>query len=341
MMKKKIFLLLPLICCGLSALSQVSFKVDGFSDKYYGKVYISDTSEVTSPGSVTIYDKKSNKELFGVDADALLCDLHDGKLVANISERPYGEFSTILYEDYNFDGKKDFALMNGQNSCYNGPSFSIYLATDKGFCYSPEFSSLAEDYCGMFGVDAEHRTLHTMVKDGCCWHEFTTFIVENNLPKAVEICEYDQRDRPFEKYTEQKWDGKEMKKTTELTIDLEEEGLRKVLSFHVDKGNKDIILFSLNDGTLYYTVLKADNTVEFYYPLETEYQAPDFTYHPNEMALSFKNKDAAYKIYDDRQRIDIEITTGGKKYIWHGNIKSRKGSLEKLLKPRLDNVAIK
>ena len=59
------------------------------------------------------------------------------------------------------------------------------------------------------------------------------------------------------------------------------------------------------------------------------------------MALSFKNKDAVYKIYDDRQRIDIEITTGGKKYIWHGNIKSRKGSLEKLLKPRLDNVAIK
>lgn len=113
MMKKKIFLLLPLICWGVSALSQVSFKVDGFSDKYYGKVYISDTSEVTSPGSVTIYDKKSNKELFGVDADALLCDLHDGKLVANISERPYGEFSTILYEDYNFDGKKDFALMNG------------------------------------------------------------------------------------------------------------------------------------------------------------------------------------------------------------------------------------
>lgn len=106
MMKKKIFLLLPLICWGVSALSQVSFKVEGFSDKYYGKVYISDTSEVTSPGSVTIYDKKSNKELFGVDADALLCDLHDGKLVANISERPYGEFSTILYEDYNFDGKK-------------------------------------------------------------------------------------------------------------------------------------------------------------------------------------------------------------------------------------------
>lgn len=42
MMKKKIFLLLPLICWGVSALSQVSFKVDGFSDKYYGKVYISD-----------------------------------------------------------------------------------------------------------------------------------------------------------------------------------------------------------------------------------------------------------------------------------------------------------
>ena len=40
----------------------------------------------------------------------------DGKVRSNIKEIPYGEQSQILYEDYNFDGVPDLALMDGQNS---------------------------------------------------------------------------------------------------------------------------------------------------------------------------------------------------------------------------------
>ena len=36
--------------------------------------------------------------------DELSFDLHDGEIMANIAEIPYGEYSVLIYEDYNFDG---------------------------------------------------------------------------------------------------------------------------------------------------------------------------------------------------------------------------------------------
>lgn len=87
------------------------------------KVYFSDTSAISSAGWVEVYDRSTKKKLIHVDADELSFDLHDGEIKANIAEIPYGEYSVLLYEDYNFDGIKDFAIMDGFNSCYGGPSF--------------------------------------------------------------------------------------------------------------------------------------------------------------------------------------------------------------------------
>jgi CRISPR/Cas system-associated endoribonuclease Cas2 len=28
-----------------------------------------------------------------------------------------------------------------------------------------------------------------MTKSGCCWHQYSTFVVEDNKPKVVEIIE--------------------------------------------------------------------------------------------------------------------------------------------------------
>ena len=112
-----------------SVFGQVTFNIDGFSEQYYGKVYFSDTTQTASAGWVEVYDRSTKKKLIHVDADELSFDLHDGEIKANIAEIPYGEYSVLLYEDYNFDGIKDFAIMDGFNSCYGGPSFQIFLAS--------------------------------------------------------------------------------------------------------------------------------------------------------------------------------------------------------------------
>ena len=76
---------------------------------------------------MAIYQKKTNRQLIKINSDELVGDTEDGKIKANVHELPYGEQSAIIYEDFNFDDIKDFAIMDGQNSCYHGPSFQIYL----------------------------------------------------------------------------------------------------------------------------------------------------------------------------------------------------------------------
>lgn len=172
-----------------SAFCQKTFVVDNFSKDYFGKLYIADTTEVFSKGWIAVFDKKTKKQLIKIISDELTFTLHKGKVLANVKEMPYGEQSSILYEDFNFDGLKDFAIMDGQNSCYHGPSFQIYLATNNGFKQNPEFTELAQDYCGMFDIDYKTKTIRTMTKSGCCWHQYSNYKVKNNSPYPIKIVE--------------------------------------------------------------------------------------------------------------------------------------------------------
>ena len=48
------------------AVAQAIFTVDGFAKEYYGKIEISDTTEVISKGWVAIYDLDSTNKCNGV-----------------------------------------------------------------------------------------------------------------------------------------------------------------------------------------------------------------------------------------------------------------------------------
>ena len=319
--------------------AQTVFTMDGFAKDYYGKVEISDTSEVFSKGWIAIYDRKTDKQIIKVVSDELAISLHDGKAIANIKSLPYGEQSLIMYDDFNFDGKKDFAIEDGQNSCYNGPSFKIYLATDKGFSLSKAFTRLAQEYCGMFQVDYNEKKISTMTKSGCCWHEFSEFIVENNTPKAIKIIT-DEQNLPFNIFTEQTWNGKTMVKKSTRTIDINQEEIKVILSFTVPENGKQVILYNINDRTLNYALVRKDSTVEFFYPIETVYKNPDFKFDSSSTnhSVTFLNKSATYKIYDQPTELRMEITVEGKTYNLIGDIRTKTGGLDNLLKVQLDNV---
>lgn len=318
--------------------SQAEFLVDSFSSDYYGKISISDSSEVFSKGWIAIYEKKTNKQLIKVVSDELALSLHDGKAIANIKSLPYGEQSLIMYEDFNFDNKEDFAIEDGQNSCYHGPSFKIYLASGSGFVFSKPFTRLAQEYCGMFNVDYHEKKIFTMTKSGCCYHEFSDFIVENNKPKAVRIFTEEQN-LPFEIHSEQIWNGKNMVKKITRTIDTEQ--IEVILSFAIPENGKKVILYNLNDRTLNYVLLRKDSTVEFSFPKEAVYKNPDFRLDNSaaNFSVTFSNKTATYKIYEQPTKLGVEVNVGGKTYNLIGDTKTKTGSLNELLKLRLDNVA--
>lgn len=321
------------------AVAQAVFMVDGFAKEYYGKMEISDTTEVFSKGWIAIYDKKTDQRIIKVVSDELTFPLHNGKVVDNIKSFPYGEQSSIMYEDFNFDGNKDFAIMDGQNSCYHGPSYRIYLAADKGFSFNEAFTRLAQEHCGMFEVDHDQKKIYTMTKSGCCWHELSEFIVKNNKPFATKITFVDNY-LPFEIITEQTWNGKTIVKKTTKTIDLDQEGIKLILSFIIPKNSKKVVLYNINDRTLNYALVRKDNTVEFDYPVESGYQHPDFEFDrtPDNRSVIFSNKNATYKIYDKPTKLGIEITVDGKIHHMSGSYETKTGGLDRLLNVQFDNV---
>ena len=338
-MKKVILLVFVLWSCLLSSFGQVIFKIDGFSDKYYGRAYFSDTSEVYCEGWVAVYDRRTNKELFRVNADELSYKLHGSQLKQNIAKYPYGEHSVLIYQDFNFDGMKDFALMDGLHSYDHGPSYHIFFTSKKGFIFSPELTALTHENCGMFSVDNEDKTLVTMTKDGDDWRKYSTYIIEDFMPFLISTFKEDIRNEPIKAITTEEWNGEKMIEKSFTIFDTNSQNIKSLFTFHVDKQNKNIILYSCDGRQLYYTITNSNAEFELLYPEINKEGKKDFYYSRKKNALSFWNKDTEYRITDVNGIARIGILTKGKTYEWKGNSKNRKCSLKALLNHTLDNLS--
>lgn len=341
------FLLSLLLTC-LPALSQRLYSVRNFSPNYYGKVWLAKPNEVFSPGWVAVYEKASNKLLLKVSSDELAAEPAGDQVKAGVHELPYGEQSVLQYEDFNFDGVKDFAIEDGQNSCYHGPSFRIYLAQGHSFVFSKAFTELAQEYCGLFGVDKVHQRLSTSTKDGCCWHQFNEYVVRGNVPKVIKTVEEEARQLPYIETKTEVWNGKTMVHTTTTSLDLSTGDAKPVLSFKLMGSGKEVVVFS-SEGVLNYALLKpTTRAVEFSYPTLyalTEDAKSSFTLQVNGplRTLEFKNGSVLYRIYEkpagsNPASIGIEVITKEKTVELTGNVASQKGSLAQLSALKLSNV---
>jgi len=336
---------------GLQAFAQDVFplKIRDFSEKY--EALISQTEKDTLiKGSyedvvpqylIQIFDKASQKvvlEAYTADFPEYLLD-ENKEAIPNIKELPYGSQSVLMYEDYNFDGIKDFALMNGNGSCYGGPSFDIYLAKGGGFKYSDAFSALSNEYCGMFQVDEKTKTIYTMTKSGCCWHQFSEFKVVNNEPKPVKVTEEAyQGYTNFLEITEITYNGDKENRTVTLYFPMEEISSRILLSFELEKNGKRAILYE-TDQELHYAFIQKDESVEFHFPGDAENTG--FVYDRNDRTLMFTNKSAQYQVYETDKTVGIKVTTNGKNYEMRGVKKTAIGSLNKLGNIEWQNVVYK
>jgi uncharacterized protein YecE (DUF72 family) len=327
----KIYPLILLLFTTATAVAQqsFSFKIDGFSDKYYGLVQVNDTADVFKAGTVKVFDKATRKELMHTKSDELTFDLHDGQVKANILEAPYGEQSLIIYEDFNFDGVKDFALMDGQNSCYHGPSFQVWLAQGAGFKHSEAFTRLAQEYCGMFTVNKQDKVLETMTKSGCCWHQFSRFKVENGQLKTISVVEssLSNTEPYFEEESQQTWVNGKEEQTLKQFLG---EKIDTVLAFTVAKNGKQVVVFHVGGDFLFYVLLKKDGSVEFVYP-EVAYDEKLQENVGGEMSfgngkLVFNNDDAVYEI----DNAGVKVVSEGKSYLFESEPGSVKGGLEAL-----------
>lgn len=323
---------------------QSLFRVDEFSEDYYGIVQVENTDEVFKKGWVAIYDKITDKKLIKVSSNKLAFDLHNGKITANVLELPYGEQSLIIYNDFNFDDIKDFAIQDGQNSCYGLPSFQIYLSQNNDLILNEYFTRLAQEYCGMFQVDQKEKKIYTMQKTGCCWHQYSDFFVNDNIPVIQKIVEVESFP-PYHIIVTKEWTEGEMTETKEKHFSWKDVKDNSIISFNLLSDGEKVYLFSFNES-LVYVATTEDDLVKINYPSEkTMVENAQFTFvnEQSKIVLRFTDKDREYEVYeiingDTIDKIGVIITADGQTVTFEGDATTIQGNLLDIEKVKLKNV---
>lgn len=321
-------LLLVLMLLPFFASAQESYDLIDFSDEFSGKIIVDDNqenSDLETNCTLNIYQKKSGKLVFSKPAFYSEYDFEDSKVKSNIQQIPYGEQSILIYEDFNFDGKEDIALRTGNYSCYGGPSFEIYLADKNGFTYNESFTELGSNYCGMFTVDDEKKQLQTMTKSGCCWHQFSTYVVENNQAVPIEIIEESYSGIFADYSVKKRVNGKMVVSGYQKFA----EGTEPEFNMVFENGKKMYLMGIYGDEHLGYIFTNAEDVVELFIDA-------DFTFNKATQTLTFKNKSTIYEVSSK----EIVVKDNGKTY--HLNkIKETAGSFNNLKWNTFSNVSFK
>ncbi|TGE04296.1 XAC2610-related protein [Hymenobacter fodinae] len=176
------FLLASLLGHALPGWSQRSFTVTQGSTRYYATITVAGCADdhCEGAGTIKLYSKQTKQlvQTFTSEDLSFYLDAQGQQPTVNTVQL-YGEQSTLIFNDFNFDGTEDLAIRNGNHSSYDGPSYDVYVYASRSrrFIRSPELTALASDNLGMFQVDKAHKRLTTFQKDGCCWHLTTEYEV--------------------------------------------------------------------------------------------------------------------------------------------------------------------
>lgn len=328
------------------------FPIGEFAKDYSATITVSDQdfaqssgSYYSGPGVIRVFDQHQTP-LIKLDAE-LFFDITNGAAHVNVHQLPYGEQSVLIYQDVNFDGRNDLALMAGHYSCYGGPAFNIYLSqADHTFKESSEFTRLASEYCGLFDVDETNKTLHTMTKSGCCWHQFETYRVQDDKPVLQVSQVSDFYKTPYEQLTTTRFDSGKESATIEYHLPefvLDELGY--LLRFKLKKHPEKQVIVFVTQERIEYALLKGDQ-VEYSADLAkngllpwqldgavkaesaTEHKVQAFSYAAGQ--LSFRSGRTRYTVVDDGQHLGVNVIIGKKTIFLEGDPATRKGSLAHL-----------
>ena len=283
--------------------------ITDFSKDYYAEI-----SPAVEGQILKVFNKQSKKELISTDVHLSEYDFEDTK--SNISEIPYGHQSIIIFDDFNFDGKKDIAIKYGNESCYGGPSYEVYLFENNDFEFNNAFSDLAQNYCGFFSINKEKKQLNVMTKSGCCWHQYSDFIIKNNEPFLVRQVEEQLHPNGLMlEISFKEWKNGKYIEYKETLPALE--GQKELLSYQLS-GGKRLILF-MNENELNYFFLNSKEFIELHYN-------GTFIYSKKENSISFENEDAQYKIFNNK----IVVKHSEKSATFAAVSKSKKGNVSSI-----------
>lgn len=321
------------------------YPIGYFADEFRATVAVEDSSDVFRPGTVSVFARRTGKRLLQVQSSELAFEVNDGRVAPNVKEVPYGRQSVLIYEDFDFDGRPDLAIMDGQNSCYHGPSFQVFLRRGATFVKSAAFTRLAQEYCGMFGVDPAAKRLSAMTKSGCCWHQFDSFQVIDGAPRLLESVVESQVE-VSSAYLRRETSGRRTMREY-LLLPPEQAGSRLLLAFDLAGPRRRHVEVFASDGLLDYAlVVGPDRRVELSYQLHvlgnSEPRNPvsehRFSWDERTGQLSFQSASYRYVIHDAPGRLGVSVQGHGRPLFMPAVAKTRNGTLRGLEAHDFENV---
>ncbi|AOA58562.1 XAC2610-related protein [Acinetobacter larvae] len=150
-----------------------SFFIQSASPEYDAQINVlCQKDQCGGPAEIILY-KHAQPEIVQRFHTEDLTQYLDEELQPSVNQvELYGEQSSLIFDDFNFDGSTDLAIRNGNNGAYHGPSYDIYVwhKTQHKFIYSKELSELTLTSLGMFEIDKNMKRIRTYNKSGCCYH---------------------------------------------------------------------------------------------------------------------------------------------------------------------------
>lgn len=213
-MNYKFLYLLSLL--GPFCLAQNHFKLNEISKKYHVTIDMATCNEKECFGksSITLMDKNTSEKFPTLISDNFNFTVETDSL--NLRKTKFDEESrSLIFDDFNFDGFEDVALINGfsGNSTYN---IYIFDSIQKQFLMNEGMTTLVRENSSMFTVDSERKRLVMHLKSGCCLHITKEY---NVIPERepVKVYEFEEDTRDPEKVITKKSEFIDYKWSTKTT----------------------------------------------------------------------------------------------------------------------------
>lgn len=297
-----------------------------------------DLDEQRRAGTVRLLERTTGKLLLVTSSEGLEIDETAVQVGPAGDELPYAGQGIVQYDDFDFDGRRDVAILAGHDSCYGGPSYRVFLREGAGFRASEPFTRLARDFCGMFRVDPVRRRLHTFEKDGCCWHSSQEYGVVARVPRLVSEVELDTSGAYAK--TTRRSPGRPQRVEHALQADLVE---RVVLTFALaGKNGQRLVLFAAGRELDCALVQGDESRVQLSYRLDSGGSlasvGPRFSLAAPGTELSYHAKGYRLVVHDGPDRLGVTVVRGGKATFLAGVPDTREGRLTELLPSDFDNL---
>lgn len=183
---------------GSLCFAQNHFELNDISENYNVNIDIATCSKNECFGKATIILKdKNTSEIFPrISSDNFTFNIEPDSLNSK-NIKLTDEIVPFIFEDFNFDGYQDVALINAssRNSTQFLYDIFIFEAAEKQFLLNDGMTALVKENFTMLTVDSERKRLIAHLKSGCCLQITKEYeVIPGRDPLMVYEFEEDTRD---------------------------------------------------------------------------------------------------------------------------------------------------